>query len=656
MKGTYFLSVESYTDLFVVTTKELKTQEIRFLKIGSDSTKQDCIDLYNYVSTLEGYTISFGGSKYDEIMLYYLVKEFKESIMMMPPKQIAFELYVFSEKVLHSMDNVHQDVRPYAYPKGRKYKAVDLLMFWSKKERLQKRLNLRRIAIQLRFADIKQTPFYPNHSFTNKPKDIEALADYIINFKLRVVEELFKTKREEVILRFDIFKNFKMDCFSYDAGKIANEYFLEEYARKTYRKDSGRKYWEYKNDIRGRSLYDARIKVGYLLTHIKVELKDKVLKQIDEELRENIGDYNKKVIFSHNGIETILSPSSGGLHSINNNETYSSNEDEIVIDADINSLYPTLLKNYKFIRRDMTFLLDKYEHFYNERVKAKAENDFVKDKFYKLMLVSFIGILDQAGMWCYSPNEMLALRTLGQIIQLKTLDELAKIGAKVFYVNTDGNTAIVKRKDLNKYFEVMQNIEKEFGVQWEYSEIDDVIINNSNSLLATINKTYTFENETKRLKGGLKVKRIGDNFRYGEDIPVGGNFNNQIIAKALEAYFLNGTPPSEYIPNWKKNGCSILDFCFTDKITKGTHLCWGNERIDSVSRYYFSNNGKSLEKTEVGSLYDNIRKPVHKKAVSLLNEYKGENFEFDINYSAYISEAKKIIDDIECSNTQLRLF
>ena len=82
----------------------------------------------------------------------------------------------------------------------------------------------------------------------------------------------------------------------------------------------------------------------------------------------------------------MLLPSVGGIHSKNDNQYWESNEEWVILDSDVTSLYPTLFKEYQFLRGDLKLVLDKYIEIIDDRVKAKRDKDKKKDKFLKLIL------------------------------------------------------------------------------------------------------------------------------------------------------------------------------------------------------------------------------------------------------------------------------
>lgn len=150
-------------------------------------------------------------------------------------------------------------------------------------------------------------------------------------------------------------------------------------------------------------------------------------------------------------------------------------------------------------------------------------------------------------------------------------------------------------------------------------------------------------------KTGLnKVKKKGALFRYGDDIPLGDACNEQVIAKALEQYFVNGVDPEEFIRGGEKNGLTIFDFCVSKKVNKQFYVEHGGERVQNLNRYYFSKKGLYLIKRR----RDDTTKVSHMhkgNPVLLLNDYKeGVKLkDYNINYTYYIHKTKEHIREME---------
>ena len=74
---------------------------------------------------------------------------------------------------------------------------------------------------------------------------------------------------------------------------------------------------------------------------------------------------------------------------------------------------------------------------------------FISDTF-KLSLNGTYGNLINEYSWLYDPKAAMKITMNGQLMLAMLSERLTDAGMRVDSVNTDGITAIVKKKDLNK--------------------------------------------------------------------------------------------------------------------------------------------------------------------------------------------------------------
>lgn len=138
------------------------------------------------------------------------------------------------------------------------------------------------------------------------------------------------------------------------------------------------------------------------------------------------------------------------------------------------------------------------------------------------------------------------------------------------------------------------------------------------------------------------------------EVPLGDSCNEQVISKALNAYYVNNIKPKEFITNADKYNLHIYDFCKSNKISKDFIVYHKNEKQQQLNRYYFSKSEPYLfkQKHSVGTMqHVNVN-----QGVKIFNNYeKKEWIDYKINYQYYISSVQKIIDQLNNMN-QLKLF
>ena len=220
---------------------------------------------------------------------------------------------------------------------------------------------------------------------------------------------------------------------------------------------------------------------------------------------------------------------------------------------------------------------------------------------------------------------------------------------------------MIKRKLIPEFCKIAKDIEKEFDVTWEFTFNKKMIFSNTNSYLSIIEEKFMLDDDLNFInheKGLNEIKRKGAIFRYGDDIPLGDSSNEQVIPRALEAYFANGISPEEFISNPDKYNISIFDYCCAKKVNKSWNVFHGDEKVQNINRYYFSKKGLYLMKQRKG-VVESTKNHMHKgNPVLLLNKYNEEVplSDYNINYTYYINRAKTLINEMEYSLTHPTLF
>lgn len=379
-KDVYLLDIEVYRNLFFVGCRNYRTKED--LTFEMSPRKDQRKELYEWLSNYNGFMVTFNGQHYDEVVLKYFLKQYDEEFAYCSTSNLTFWIKQMSDKVIGEKYN---DYKEYKWFKTG-WTSIDLMCYWSRGLRIQKHISLKALAIQLNYDEIQELPFTPDYVFKTN-EEIGWLIRYNMRNDLGVLEKLYVKMRGDVELRHYLLKEYKIECWSMDAPKIASEYLLEDYCRKTYNKDSGVSYWEYKREIRNRRYEPKPFKLGSYLP--EVHFKTEIFRNVYEGFRNCSGQFKMEIPFVKNSTRVMLLPSVGGIHSVNDNEIHESSGDYVLLDADIASLYPTLFIQYGFLRGDLKIVLDKYLEIKDDRIEAKHSGNKKKDKFLKLVLNSY---------------------------------------------------------------------------------------------------------------------------------------------------------------------------------------------------------------------------------------------------------------------------
>ena len=653
MKNTWIVDIEVYPNCYFCGVKDYKNNKIYTFEISE--WKDERKEFYNVFSKYDGYLVSFNGVHYDNVVNSFLLKEW-DKLKNLPVKELNQKLKWFSDKVIQ---DDFETIKWYKWYKT-KWIDVDLYLYWSKMLRQSKQLSLKALAVQLNWDEIQELPYSPETFLTKE--QFEEVKRYNLRNDLGITEMLFKKMKEDIELRHYIQKEYGLECWSMDAPKIASEYLLEYYCQKIYTSENG-DYESFKKQIRTNKYIPQIWTIKDYLP--EVNFKTSFFKQIYEKVRNTKSNetFLEKIPFFQENHAVMLSVSQGGIHSENNNQIYEENDNYYLIDADVAGLYPTLFRKYKFLRKELHIVLDKYVEMIDDRTTAKRNGEKKKDNFLKLCNNAFSGLVDSEVTWMYSPEHILALRVFGQMIQLRFMEELNEVGIDILFTNTDGTLVRCPKNKIQQYHEIALSISKEFQIEWEFCLLKNIYFSNTNNYISVIYKEYMMDDNLKEInvKTKGKTKRKGAYFKLTRDeegkseIPLGDSVNENIICRALTAYFVNGVDIAEYMTNPEKYGNHIYDYCLSKKINKG-YTVWHNQiQVQNLNRYYFSKNAPYLYKQKKGkTTFEHVNKD---SGVILFNKFEDKPWdEYKINYPYYISKTRKIIDELQEKQRQGILF
>lgn len=646
--------IECYINYFQTGFKDFITKETVSFEISEEYDQR--WEIYRFFTTYKGFLVSFNGIHYDNMVIQFLLSNWND-FQSLPKSTLLLKLKQFSDLIIQNKELLPDDIRKYKYFK-KPWIDIDLFLYWSKLLRISKKLSLKSLGIQLGYPIVQELPFKPDTILSKE--DLPKLRKYNLTHDLGILEMLTEKMKEDIKLREYIKKEYNLECWSMDAPKIASEYLLEYYCQHTYSIKVPNKeipYWEYKREIRNTKYYPAAWVIGDYLP--QVNFKTEFFQKIDADIRKSTSaePYNVTIpFFQESKHALMLSISQGGIHSENDNQIYEEDNDYYIVDADISGLYPTLFREYKFLREELHIILDKYVQMIDDRTIAKRIGDKKKDTFLKLCNNAFSGLVDSNVTWLYNPEHILALRIFGQLIQLRFMEELNFHEISILFTNTDGTLCKVPKDKIDIYHQIAIDISKEFKVEWEFCLLTGIYFQNTNCYISNIREEYMLDKDLNKInvKTSTKIKRKGKTFRYGNDIPLGDSTDTVIIAKALNAYYIENIEPEEFINNSEKYNLHIYDFCKSNKIDSTYEVFWNNQPQQRLNRYYFSKNGPYLFKRKKGkSTLEHVNV---NQGVILFNEYEDKPWEeYKINTQYYINKVKEVIIEMN-NNNQLSLF
>lgn len=647
----------------------------RFVLYEDDDT-----DLFSLLYWLQQKADYFGynNRKYDRLMLSALLMYYNQFDK--PSKLITF-LYETSQRVIRSSNNDTlwtDNFTSLILRNNVAFRDLDLFQIF-RLDHYHK--SLKQTSINIKWYNLKEYTMPPigdldRHYYHERLPEAKGMTDRELNIHYRnvferfipreylnemadyndndvyIVAELIRMNQEEVLLRYRISEEYKVDVYSASRSTIADKVIVKLYSKFT--------------GLHPKAFIDTKtIRRKIVVSEI---LSDKIAFSTPElndilsgirslTLRGEKGEFDREFTF----MGTSYTIAAGGLHSNEIPAVYIENSDSIIVDRDVASYYPNMIRSLKVCQKHLipkawfriadTIVDERLEH--KHLAKDKSLDVMERDKHATaaacLKIVANAGIFGKMGSeksFLCDKKAMYQVTINGQLFLLMLIEKLELAGIHVISANTDGIVTIVPRKLEQTADDICHWWEKHLGLELEFTYYTKYVTEGVNSYL------------TVKRGGSSKFKGRMNPKMFLEDLSKG--YNSPIVAKCVTEYFINGTPVMETLRNAK----SILDFCRTQNVNhkyrlEFTHVVDGKIRTDVVqrnTRFYISSTGGTLMKVESMGWNERNEEQVKKSSlcagqrVSICNTVDDTDIsELNVNYLYYYNEAMAIIEPIEQS-------
>lgn len=241
----------------------------------------------------------------------------------------------------------------------------------------------------------------------------------------------------------------------------------------------------------------------------------------------------------------------GGIHGAIPTYMEEATETRSIRNKDVASYYPNLMRRMGYCSRNMPSP-ETYANTIDARVKAKKAGDTATANALKLVLNTTYGAMlngknGTAFNDLYDPLMGRSVCITGQLFLLELSMHLVSEcpTLKIIQLNTDGIMVSLDNVDEPKWQEITQEWQDRTGFELEEDFIQKIVQKDVNNYVEV-----PVDGGTPKVKGGQLVRGI----------PKAGafNINNNavIVAKAIQQYFVDGTPAEKTIAA----SDNILDF------------------------------------------------------------------------------------------------
>lgn len=646
-KIVYVYDIEVFPNVFHCTVKNTETGELHKFEIScrrnqldelvkffhTVNTKYTLGDLYTTDIKLDTNILFCGYNNlhYDNAIINYII-DYYNIMKYKGYRDICRSIFNLSKVITTSSEDDNSAWRKWKYMIC--FDSFDILtMLYSNKLRV----GLKEIQVTMQYKNVQE--FVADWQADLPENQIDSMIDYNIN-DVNSTEELLNRCKKDIDLRIAIEDEYGVRVLSKDGVNIGMKILTQKYLEKT-----GQTWWDIKDLRSPMSVIPLN---NVILPFIKYD--SPILTRVLNDMKSKIVSpgrkgYENKFVFE--GLQ--YSVGVGGIHSVNKPEIIIPKEDEMLIDIDVASLYPSMLIEYEFYPKHLgPEFLEVYKQIKDERIEAKHNGNKVKNETLKLALNGLSGNLQNEHNFCYSPFAVMQIRINGQLLLLMLAEKLTQLGCRIVQANTDGLFVLLKKDVYSKVNNVCREWEQltkltleeeRFKAMYQYA----------------INDYFAITEDDKVKEKGMFITTV----------KLGKGLTPKIIPKAVINFFKNGVSVEETI-----KGCQdIRDFLMSEKTGKQWHVEYNNKEQQRTNRFYASTNGAYLWKwkptgykegeiVEYDVPYVGTQRYTAKErqyqnmltasGVTLLNYLDDKPIEErKINYRYYIMEAYKIIRELK---------
>lgn len=627
-KIVYVYDIEVFQNIFHCSVKNTETNDIYKFEISERKNQlRELVKFFKqvdkYITWGDYYTTNinipanvifcgYNNLHYDNPIINYII-EYEDKLMQYNIPTICSSIFNLSKTITTSSEDNIDAWKHWKYQIW--FDTFDILtMLYSNKLRV----GLKEIQVTMQYPNVQE--FVCDWTKPLPLEDFDSMIDYNIN-DIESTSELLNRCKKDVDLRIAIEDEYGVRVLSKDGVNIGMKILTQKYLEKT-----GLTWWDIKDLRSPMSVIPLK---DVILPFIKYD--SPILQRVLEDMKNQIVSpgrkgYENKFVFNN----LRYSVGVGGIHSVNSPEIIIPRDDEMLIDIDVASLYPSMLIEYEFYPKHLgKEFLEVYKQIKDERIEAKHNGDKVKNETLKLALNGLSGNLQNEHNFCYSPFAVMQIRINGQLLLLMLAEKLTQIGCRIVQANTDGLFVLLKKDVYSKVNSICREWEQltkltleedRFKAMYQYAINDYFAITEDN-----------------------KVKEKG---MFITVVKLGKGLTPKIIPKAVISFFKDGIPVEDTI----KNCTDIRDFLMSEKTGKQWHVEYMNEEQQRTNRFYASTNGGYLWKWKYSNDSDikSYQNMLTASGVTLLNKFDDKPIEErKINYRYYIMEAYKIIRDLK---------
>jgi len=468
-----FFDIEIFTNYFLVVVYDPYTKEYTLFQLWEVDGKVIINDLHRLLKFLESekdsYFCGYNSLGYDMNILTAIVKEkftTNQQIKEFNDFLIGSEWSIYREQDLCN-------------------KTLDLMLVNNYGPRSAKSTSLKKLEFNLRKKKIQDLPYHFNDILT---KEIQ-IADVIkyCKYDVEVTLDVFNFSKELINMRIEFGKLNNLDLLNSTEPDIAKKYMLKLLSQKLNKSEKEiSKLKTYNNKLVVKDLildyitdYSFKNKefIDLLKFYESVELDATVKSAINPNIK--VITLKSKIEHSFNFIKNKFVFAAGGGHSCQDPGVFISDNEYIIIDSDVQALYPSLAIENEFYPAQLGISYCEILKENVERRKKYSKKEFpLINNSIKVSNNASYGMSNSEYSFFYDSAYTLktcvaGMLTLAMLIDM-CVDEIKDFSLLQF--NTDGITIRIKKTDQDLYFSLIKRLEDISKLVFEHVYYKKMII------------------------------------------------------------------------------------------------------------------------------------------------------------------------------------
>ena len=609
----------------------LNTDNEELYKFEISERKNQIRELVQFFTNPKYLLCGYNNKHYDDVIINYII-DYIDIMLCKSIYDVTLSLFNLSQTIINLEDGNISKIKRWKY--ANYFESMDLLtmMFSSKL-----RVGLKSMQITMQYQNVQE---YSGDFGSFLPKDkIDEMISYNIN-DVKSTYSLFNylIKNGDIDLRLFIEQEYGFNALSMDSVKFGETLIAKKVCEELH--INKRQLEQMRSPMDNIPLKDVILPfIRYKNPKFQEALED-MKKQVVSSKNKKPGEKNYENKFVVSGVRYSIGV--GGIHSLNEPRIYVPKEDEYLGHLDVASMYPSFIVRYGWFPRHLGKAgLAVYTQIYHERIQAKHSGQKQKNLALKLTLNSVTGKMQQETSWMYDPFSVFKIRINGQLILLMLADLLLQHSCEIVQVNTDGVMFIAKKAYKDAIMESVAKLEQLTKLSFEADSYEAFYQFAVNDYFGVVDGFSQSRNPKLIEKKGMFITE-----------PVlGKGLAPTIIPEAVINYFVFNIPVEDTI----RNCDDIRKFLMSQRVDKKFKVEYDDKYIQRINRWYASTNGcylYTVDESKTPVKYSNLLKKSGVTILNYIDDISTKNRK--INYPYYISEARKIIDQLVCR--QLDLF